>query len=391
MGIAAHFLLLSLRLVSTFREHLPFLFYLLPLIGILTAVTYHHYGKGAEKGNNLIIESTYSDAQVPFRMAIFTFIFTILTHLFGGSAGREGSAVQIGGVLANKIASFLDLDKEQSKQMIHSGISAGFAAVFGTPLAGAFFGMEMVYIGKLERRSLFPCFMAAYIANFVALLLGTTHEYHVIQAIPQISLRTFILVLIAAILFGLFGRLFATCVHALKSFYKKHITNYVLRALLASMLFVIIVVVTNGQKYEGLSLELITDAFAGNVTFLDPAMKLLLTALTLGAGFQGGEVTPLFDIGSSLGGALANIFQITPSFLAALGMIAVFGCAANAPLTTIMLGIDLFGAEAVPYYILVAFVSYLVSGHHGIYSSQIIRHAKRPSLAYHEGQKLSDI
>lgn len=391
MGIISHYLLSALHFVSTLRENNNFFLFFLPFIGVLTAYVYQNYGKGAQKGNNLIIESTQKEGLVPLRMAVFTFIFTILTHLFGGSAGREGSAVQIGGVLSNKTGTFFKLEKEKRKQLIHAGISAGFSSIFGTPLAGAFFGMEMVFIGKLERNSLIPCFLASYLANFISIQMGTTHELHQIKDIPQFSVSILLIVVLASVLFGVFGYLFAWWVHTLKRIYQEKMNNYLLRAFIASVIFVAFIFIFNGQKYEGLSLGIIDEAFAGGSSFFDPILKLFFTGLTLGAGFQGGEVTPLFDIGSSLGSALGGFTGISPSFLAALGLIAVFGCAANAPLTTIMLGIDLFGTEAIPYYVIAAFVSYLVSGHQGIYTSQTIVHSKLFFLKHHEGYQLKDI
>ncbi|MCD5162237.1 chloride channel protein [Enterococcus casseliflavus] len=391
MGIISHFLLLSLSLVSGFRTNHNFLLLFLPIIGLLTAFVYEKYGKGSQKGNNLIIESTQSEISVPLRMGLFTFVFTILTHLFGGSAGREGSAVQIGGVLSNKAGKFFKLSQENRRQLIHAGVSAGFSSIFGTPLAGAFFGMEMVYIGKIERSSLISCFFASYFANFVSLHLGTTHELYRITNMPLVSLKVLIVVSLSAVAFGIFGHLFALFTHTLKSVYKEKIPNYLVRALISSLIFVVFVFLFSGQKYEGLSLNLMNDAFAGKASFLDPIMKLFYTGLTLGAGFQGGEVTPLFDIGSTLGSSIGTMTGISPSFLAALGLISVFGCAANVPITTIMLGIDLFGVQALPYYALASFISYSISGHQGIYTSQTVHQAKYSFLKKHEGYRLSEI
>lgn len=391
MGIISHYLLSALSLVSEFRSDHNFLLLFLPIIGILTAFVYEKYGKGAQKGNNLIIESTQSEINVPLRMSLLTFVFTILTHLFGGSAGREGSAVQIGGVLSNKVGKFFKLSQENRRQLIHAGVSAGFSSIFGTPLAGAFFGMEMVYIGKVERSSLFSCFFASYLANFFSLYLGTTHELHRIVNMPSASLKVLVIVSISAVLFGVFGHLFALLTHTLKRFYKEKIPNYLVRALISSVIFVALILLFAGQKYEGLSLKLIDDAFAGKASFIDPIMKLFYTGLTLGAGFQGGEVTPLFDIGSTLGSSIGSMTGISPSFLAALGLISVFGCAANVPITTIMLGIDLFGVQALPYYALASFISYSISGHQGIYTSQTVHQAKYSFLKKHEGYRLSEI
>ncbi|MGX7205524.1 chloride channel protein [Enterococcus pingfangensis] len=387
-GIISHYLLAALHLVTDYRQDHYYLLFFLPFIGMLMAFTYQKFGNGSQKGNNLIIESTEKETAVPGRMALFTFIFTIISHLFGASVGREGSAVQIGGVLANKTADAFHLEKTYRKQLIHAGISAGFSSIFGTPLAGSFFGMEMAYVGKLERSALIPCFFSSYLANYVSEMLGTTHDVHQIGTLPPFSLEVLLIVLLASILFGVFGHFFALFTHSMKRLYSRLIKNYLLRAFVASAIVVLVLSMTPGQRFMGLSLPLIDAAFVGKTTLLDPIIKLVTTGLSLGAGLQGGEVTPLFAIGSSLGGSLGNLFGLSPAFLAALGMIAVFGCAANAPLTTIMLGIDLFGATALPYFIIASFVSYFVSGHQGIYTSQTIVQAKNIFLKYHEGYRI---
>lgn len=391
MGVLSHYLLLALNQVLQIRTSYPQLLFFLPILGVVTAFCYQNYGKGAQGGNNLIIKSTQEETFVPLRMGIFTFVFTILTHLFGGSAGREGSAVQIGGVLSNQLGAFFKMDKERKKALVHAGISAGFSSIFGTPLAGAFFGMEMVYVGGLERAALFPCFIASYFAQFIAVKLGTSHELHQIVSMPEANVSNFLIVVFSSVIFGLFGYFFSWSIQKLKQFYQRRMANYLLRGFIASIIFVVLVLIFNGQKYEGLSLVMIDEAFKGQSTILDPILKLGFTSLTLGAGFQGGEVTPLFDIGASLGSSIAGIVHLEPSFLAALGMIAVFGCAANVPITTVMLGIDLFGLQALPYYVLVSFISYSVTGHHGIYSSQKIVRGKNFLLKSHEGFKLSEV
>lgn len=390
-GVISHYLLAALHFATDYRQTHEYLLFFLPLVGLLTAFTYQAFGKGAQKGNNLIIESTEKETNVPGRMAIFTFIFTILSHLFGASVGREGSAVQIGGVFANKAAELFHLEKGCRKRLIHAGISAGFSSIFGTPLAGGFFGMEMAYVGNLEREALIPCFFSSYLANYVSKMLGTTHDVHQIGVLPAFSFKLLVIVLFSSALFGLFGHLFALLTHTLKRVYGNMFKNYLLRALITSAIVVFVISLIHGQKFMGLSLPLIDDAFAGKTTLLDPIVKLVTTGLSLGAGLQGGEVTPLFAVGSSLGGSLGSLFGISPAFLAALGMIAVFGCAANAPLTTIMLGIDLFDVKALPYFIIAAFVSYFVSGHQGIYTSQTIVRAKSVFLKHHEGYRIGTI
>ena len=381
MGIISAMFLRSLEFVTTLREGFHYLIFLIPIIGVLTAYTYSKYGNGSNRGNNLIIESVHKDVKVPFRMAILTFIFTVLTHLSGGSAGREGTAVQIGGALTNKVANIFKMEHKEKRILIMSGISAAFGSVFGTPLAGTFFGMEVCFIGKISYEAMIYCFISSYAANFVTESLGINHTVHLIKSVPSITIYTLLIVIISSILFGVFGRMFAKGIHLVKGFYNKNIKNNIYRAIVSSIAVLLVIVIFRLYKFEGLSTWLIDSGFSGEVTILDPIKKLILTILTLGAGFQGGEVTPLFDIGASLGGAIGNLTNIEPSLLAAIGMICVFGSATNTPLTTIMLGINLFGGEAVPYYVI---------GHNGIYGAQIINTPKLKRFEEHEGISLEN-
>lgn len=370
MGIISFVFLKMLGLSSVFREFFPYCIWFLPLSGMLTAFVYKRYGGESSKGNNLIIQSANEGVKVPKRLAFLTFIFTLLTHFSGGSAGREGTAVQIGGTLTSNVADKLGFKNEDRKIIILSGLSAAFGSVFGTPLAGAFFGMEVCCIGQLSVSAVIPCFLSSYLANAVTLLLGATHEVHKISAIPSLDIKSVLVFISASILFGLIGKLFALAVKNLKLLYAKIFKNTVLSALIGSVIVVLLIVLLNLNEYEGLSTWQQTTAFEGNANWYDMPVKFILTTLTLGAGFQGGEVTPLFDIGASFGGWYANMFGIEPSFLAAIGLICVFGSAANTPITTIMLGIELFGAEAVPYFVFASLISFIASGKSGIYSAQ---------------------
>lgn len=370
MGIISFVFLKMLGLSSVFREFFPYCIWFLPLSGMLTAFVYKRYGGESSKGNNLIIQSANEGVKVPKRLAFLTFIFTLLTHFSGGSAGREGTAVQIGGTLTSNVADKLGFKSEDRKIIILSGLSAAFGSVFGTPLAGAFFGMEVCCIGQLSVSAVIPCFLSSYLANAVTLLLGAKHEVHKISAIPSLDIKSVLVFISASILFGLIGKLFALGVKYLKLLYAKIFKNTVLSAFIGSVIVVLLIVLLNLNEYEGLSTWQQTTAFEGNANWYDMPVKFILTTLTLGAGFQGGEVTPLFDIGASFGGWYANMFGIEPSFLAAIGLICVFGSAANTPITTIMLGIELFGAEAVPYFVFASLISFIASGKSGIYPAQ---------------------
>ncbi len=388
IGVMSWLFLNSLSIVGYFQEHYAFTICLIPLAGLLTAVIYTKFGKGAHRGNNLIIESVNEKADVPLRMAFLAFFFTILTHFSGGSAGREGTAVQMGGSITNKVTKRFHLTDKHRELLILSGISAGFGSVFGTPLAGVFFGMEVCYVGKLRYDALLHCMLSSFIASTVTYILGVSHDSHIINVIPAVTPQFIGIILFAAVIFGITGKLFAITIHKLKGLYGKIFVNYLLRALVSSCIVLFAFLVLNGVRYTGLSTWLIDAGFNGTVQPYDPIMKFGFTSLTLGAGFQGGEVTPLFDIGASLGGWIGQISGVEPSLLAALGLIAVFGCATNTPITTVILGVELFGVQALPYYVIVTVISYYVSGHSSIYSSQIVITSKKLLSKEHVGLRL---
>ena len=391
MGVISAIFLNSLKFAENMREIFPYIIILIPIVGVLTTYVYSKYGKNSNRGNNLIIESVHRETEVPLRMSVLTFIFTILTHLSGGSAGREGTAVQIGGALTNKIGSIMKLDHLEKRILVMAGISAAFGSVFGTPFAGAFFGMEVCFIGKISYEAMVYCFISSYLANFITELVGVSHSHHIIENIPSMNLYIILIVIISSILFGVFGKIFAKGVHFVKSIYNKSFNNNILRALVASIIVLLVFVIFKLYKYEGLSTWLIDSGFSEDVNIFDPIKKLIVTVLTLGAGFQGGEVTPLFDIGASLGGAIGNIVNIEPSLLAAIGMICVFGSATNTPITTIMLGIELFGTEALIYYIIGIVISYYIIGNNGIYGAQIINTPKLKRFEKYRGIALENI
>lgn len=391
MGMISTAFLNALMWVTAVRSGQPLWLLGLPFLGALTAYVYQHHGKNAKKGNNLILDSIHQKTTVPLRMAVLTFIFTISTHLFGGSAGREGTGVQIGGTLANGLADRFKLDKSDQRILVMAGLSAGFASVFGTPLAGAVFGMEVAFIGKLGKEALVPCVISATVSVWVTALLGITHTVYSIHSIPSWSPYLILIVLVASVLFGLMGRFFSMTIHAFKRVFACCRMNEMLKSFLGGSLVIALMVLLNATRFAGLSTGLIQSGFDGNVQTLDPLLKFGFTILTLGSGFQGGEVTPLFGIGASLGGLIGQWTQIEPSLLAAMGFIAVFGCAANTPLTTVILGIELFGIQAWPFYLVASVISYGVSGHHGIYESQVVHRRKHPFGSSSPGKTLHEL
>lgn len=370
MGLISFAFLKCLDYAADFRSFFPLCYIFLPVAGIVTAFVYKRIGGKSSMGNNIIIESANDGEKVPKRLASLTFIFTCITHLFGGSVGREGTAVQIGGSLTSNVADYLGFKNNDRSTIVLSGISSAFGSVFGTPFAGAFFGMEVCCVGRLSAGAVIPCFACSYLANFVTQLLGFKHERYAISSIPDFDARFLFVFLIAAVCLGLIGKLFALGIKYVKLAYSKIFKNYLLAAAVGAAVVSLLILTLGLNDFEGLSTWMQDTAFKGDAKWYDMPAKYLLTVLTLGAGFQGGEVTPMFDMGASFGSWFGGVCGFDPTFFAAIGFVCVFAAAINTPITAIVLGIEVFGASAAPYFVLAVLISFIASGNTTIYPSQ---------------------
>ena len=398
----------SLDAATQLRFAHPWLLFLLPLGGAAVAGLYHYVGRPVEAGNNLIVEQIHEPGGgVPLRMAPLVFLGTIVTHLLGGSAGREGTAVQLGGSLASAIARAFRLDAPGVSILLKAGVAAGFGAVFGTPLAGAVFALEVLAIGRIDYAGLLPCLVAALIGDWTCHAWGIHHTpYHIAYAAAvadQLSTTPLLLAkaAIAGVVFGLAGLTFAEANHALGGFLKRVVPFAPLRAALGGVAVIALVYLCGTRAYLGLGVwsaipgdPTISGFFGPHIDSWSWALKMLFTVVTLSAGFKGGEVTPLFFIGAALGNALAGVLGAPVDLFAGLGFVAVFAGAANVPLACTIMGIELFGAtHAVPIAV-ACFVAYLCSGHNGIYLSQRIAVPKRsfrPQLVAQDALTLRDV
>lgn len=389
-GIASTVFLVSLHWATQTRLANPYLLLLLPLAGIVIGAIYQRYGGTAAGGTNLVIEEVnLNRARIPLRMAPLVLLGTVLTHLFGGSAGREGTAVQMGASLADTLRRALGLRGENRRLLIMAGISGGFGSVFGTPLAGFVFGMEVQRVGRIRYDGLVPCLAAACIGDLTARALGVTHTHHAPLANVPIDLFLLTKVLIAGIAFGLTSLLFVELLHAVKSVLSKFIKRLPLRLMLGGIILIALTLLLNTQAYLGLSEALIEQSLqSGDVPTFAFLFKLLFTAVTLGSGFVGGEVTPLFVMGATLGHVLGGALGVNPSWLAGIGFAAVFAGASNTPLACTVMGIELFGSGSALYMALACFTAYLASGHRGIYSTQRIEAPKNHHAIIHPEDSL---
>lgn len=386
-----------LNLAIHFRFQHTWLLYLLPLAGVFIHLLYKWYGKSAERGNNLIIDEIHQPgAGVPKRMAPLILLTTVITHLFGGSAGREGTAVQIGGSVANLFSGWFKLNEADKKMMLTAGVAAGFGAVFGTPLTGTIFALEVIAIGRIQYNALLPCLIAGLIGDVTVSAWGIHHTlYHVYvvntgQVIYGMHLPvSFLLlakVIVASAVFGLASYAFASAVHLVKNFSLKWVKTSWLIPVCGGLMIIALTFILGKPDYLSLGVEAeypgavtILSAFKHNgADALSWLWKLIYTAITLGTGFKGGEVTPLFYIGSTLGNTLADLLNAPVSLFAALGFIAVFAGATNTPLACTIMGIELFGSEYAVFFAVACFTAYFFSGESGIYTAQRVATPKLP-------------
>jgi len=386
IGTACALFLWLLDRATQLNFDTPWLLFLLPLAGTFISLIYSRLGHGAEGGNNLLMDAIhgYEDGDsgivVPRRMAPLIVIATIITILFGGSVGREGTAVQMGGSVASAIGRWFRLKKAADLRiLLMSGIAAGFGAVFGTPLTGAVFSMEVLAIGRMSYDALIPCLMAAIIGDRTCLALGIRYENCAIATVaPEfVGILTF-KVILASVLFGLASVLFAEMIHAMGKIFRRSISRPWLRPVVGGTLIIGLTWLIGSRDYLGLGvrspdphgISIFSCFTPGGATPWSWWWKILFTAVTLGSGFKGGEVTPLFFIGASLGNSLATLMGAPVDLFAALGFVAVLAGASNTPLACAILGIELFGSQYTHYFAVACFLSYLCSGTSGVYLSQ---------------------
>lgn len=358
------------------RTENSWIIFLLPFAGLFIVFLYTKTNQENDKGTNLVIESVRSAEKIPAIMAPLIFIATFLTHLFGGSAGREGAALQIGGSVAATIGRGCKMKEDDIRVITMCGMSAMFAALFGTPLTAAVFAMEVISVGVIYYTALVPCSFAAVVGTLVAKKFGIAPVAYKIANYPNVNTKTIISVAILALLCALVSIVFCITMAYTGKMYKKYIKNQYLRAFVGGVIVVLLTVMVGTHDYNGAGMNIVEKAINGKAANTAFIMKIIFTAVTLGAGFRGGEIVPTFFIGATFGCVVGPIIGLNPGFAAAVGIVAMFCSVVNCPLASMILSIELFSSSDVILFAIACAVSYMMSGYYGLYSSQKIMYSK---------------
>jgi H+/Cl- antiporter ClcA len=371
-GLSSALFLSSLKTLTEFHEARPWLVWGLPFLGLLVGTLYERFGLNSHRGHGLLLNEIHDPRDdIPVRMAPFVLVGTLLTHLGGGSAGREGTAVQMGAALAEGLRRILRIPRSKRSHLLMAGMSGGFAAVFGVPLAGWIFGLEVLWLRKIDRRAILECGLAALVGHGVCLGLGVVHTKYPASIWQMPNLLSIGAVLCIGILSGVFARLFAGISHQVQRIFGR-IRHLGLRAFVGGLLLAILFQSVLTERYKGLSLNIIRESFESVTLPWDGLAKMLFTSLTLGSGFVGGEVTPLLVVGSSLANTLQYFLfpQVDLSLLVGVGLVSVFAGAAHTPLACAVMAAELMGWPILPFALLGCYVSHWSAGSKGIYTAQ---------------------
>ena len=366
----------ALHFVTHVRSENTWLIFLLPAAGLLTVLLYRLFGMQGNKGTNEIIDATLDGHPVSPMVAPSIFLATAITHLVGGSAGREGAALQLGGSTASLLAKVFRLGDEERKVMVMAGMSAVFAGLFGTPLTATLFCMEFESVGTILSPALLPCFLSAFVASRVSLALGVHAETYLLTESFGITLGNCWQYLVLAVLVSLLGIAMCAFFHKAEHLAAHYLPNPFVRIAVGGALVTVLTLLVGDHRFNGAGMDMALKAVGGEADWYSFLMKMLFTAVTLSAGFKGGEIVPTFCIGATFGCVLGGLLGLEPGFTAALGLIGLFCCATNSPLASIILSIEMFGSANLYLFALVCVICFVLSGNSGLYASQIIQFSK---------------
>lgn len=376
VGLCGSAFYFGMSYVTSLRTAHSWLIFLLPVGGLVIVGLYHLFHDEKDTGTNLVISAIHSGDELPFCMAPLIFVSTLITHLFGGSAGREGAALQMGGSIGNALGRLFRFDEKDKHVMIMCGMSAAFSALFGTPMAAAIFPMEMVSVGVMYYIALVPCVISSLVAHGIAVSFGVSNELFLIGEVPAFGILSSVKISVLAILCALVSILFCVILHQTEHLYKKLFKNPYLRVFAGGCLVVLLTCLVGSQSYNGTGINIIENCINGTVRPEAFLLKMIFTALTLGAGYKGGEIVPSFFTGAAFGCLFGNLLGFSPTLCTAVGMTSVFCGVTNSPITSLLISFELFGYDGMPYFLLATAFSYMLSGYFGLYRSQKIVYSK---------------
>ena len=385
VGLAGTAFSKALSFATSYRTDNKLIILAMPIAGVVIVFLYNVMKLSRDPGTNNIIKGARSEEKVSLKLAPLIFAATFLTHITGGSAGREGAALQIGGSLASPFGKLFKLDKEDTSILIMCGMAAGFSALFGTPVAAAVFAVEVTIVAAAQYSALVPCMVSGVTAAVISKMLGAEGESFIVSGIPSFNSEaapSLLRVTVLGAACAAVSVLFCIAIHEAGKLYAKYIKNVYIRAAAGGLIVVAITLLIGTTDYNGAGMDVIERAFSGQAFFLACAVKIIFTALTLGAGFKGGEIVPSFFVGATFGCAFGGLIGLSPSFGAAVGLLAVFCGVTNCPFATIILSIELFGAGGFVYYALAIAISYMLSGYRGLYSAQQFYQSKLKPVRY---------
>ena len=370
----------ALHFVTHLRSEHNWLIFLLPVGGLLSVGIYTLFRQRSNRGTNQIIDAVLNGEEVSPLVAPTIFLATATTHLFGGSAGREGAALQLGGATASLLSKIFHLQKNDRKILIMSGMSAVFAGLFGTPLTAALFCMEFESVGTIFSPALLPCYVAAFTAAKISGLLGVHAEGLLQETAAAVTLGNVWKFLILAVLVSFAGILMCWVFHKAEHLAAHHVKNPWIRIVIGGAIIMGLTLLVGDHRYNGAGMDMALGAVEGHAQWFDFLLKMLFTAITLAAGFKGGEIVPTFCIGATFGCIAGGLLGLDAGLCGALGLVGLFCCATNSPFASIVLSIEMFGGANLHLFALVCVVCFVLSGHSGLYSSQIIAFPKASNM-----------
>jgi H+/Cl- antiporter ClcA len=376
VGLCGSAFYLGMSYVTDLRAAHQWLIFLLPIGGLIIVGLYHLFHDEKDTGTNLVISAIHSGDELPVQMAPLIFVSTLITHLFGGSAGREGAALQMGGSIGNSLGKLFRFDEKDKHVLIMCGMSAAFSTLFGTPMAAAIFPMEMVSVGVMYYNALLPCVISSLVAHGIALTFGVSNELFLIDEVPTFTVFSAVRISILAVLCALLSILFCVIVHRAEALYRRFFQNPYLRVFVGGCIVVLLTLLVGNQDYNGTGIGIIEKCTDGSVRPEAFLLKIIFTAATIGAGYKGGEIVPSFCTGAAFGCLFGNVLGFSPTLCTAVGMTSVFCGVTNSPITSLLISFELFGYDGMPYFLLAISFSYMLSGYFGLYESQKIMYSK---------------